>query len=121
MSIKRVIATAIMGIMALGLGFGTPALADDGDKTDVFAALEVVAVTDLDSTRGMHIPDFEDLEGTLQAVLDGNTSIVGDGVILTNTIDTSFNGASGIATVIQNVGNNVIIQTATMVTVNYNQ
>ena len=116
MSKKYLIAAAALMFGSL---IGLPTLADEAGNAEIFAAFDTVAVADLDKERGMHTPDLEDLEGALQAVLDGNTVDIGDGVIQTNTIDASFNGASGIATVIQNVGSNVIIQTATMVTVNY--
>jgi len=113
---KLLIAAAVLMWGSLA---GLPALADEGVKADVFAGFDTVAVADLDSERGMHTPDLEDLEGMAQAVMDGNTSI-DSGSTRTNTIEASFVGATGIATVIQNAGNNVIIQTATMVTVNYN-
>jgi hypothetical protein len=113
MSKKLLIAAAML---MWGSLTALPALADEAN---VFGALDTVAASDLDSARGMHTPEIEDLEGALQAVLDGNTS-VDNGSLRTNTIDASFVGATGIATVIQNAGNNVIIQTATMVTVNYN-
>ncbi len=119
MSIKYSVAAAVL---ALGITTGLPALADDtvlvNGETSMFSALDTVSTDELGMTRGMHIEEEHD--ESIGGGLENNYSSIGDDVVMTNTIDTSFNGASGIATVIQNVGSNVIIQTSTMVTVNYN-
>jgi hypothetical protein len=83
---------------------------------DTIAHLSPVLLEDLDQERGLGgVADVTNNE-YLDAILTNNSntnSITGN-----NTIDTgSFNEASGVFSIIQNTGNNVIIQDSTIITV----
>jgi hypothetical protein len=56
---------------------------------------------------------------SLGAVVTGNTSNVAANVTLSNTITNAFTGASGLAAITQNNGNNNVVGSAVSVTVNY--
>lgn len=125
MRMKHLIAATVL---TLGTAFGLPALADDGavieDDASLFGAFDTVDANELEDLRGTHLLPFEWMEEDMpHAALSNNNAVNvhAEGAFAINIIDASFSGASGIVTIIQNVGNNVIIQTATMVTVNYHQ
>jgi hypothetical protein len=112
-------ATMLLSATALvaGLAVSGPVRADDASVTSMFGGNGAVANSDLAAIRGME--NTYQLDADMQATLEDN-SATDYGSVRTNNIDASaFAGASGVATVIQNSGDNVIIQTATMVTVNY--
>lgn len=101
--------------LAVALAFSAPVRAEDAGAS-LFGNDSSVASEDLASVRGMQ----NTFDGELTATLSDN-NVYGDSGERKNVIDvTAFQGASGVATVIQNAGDNVIIQTITMVTVNYN-
>jgi len=89
------------------------------DKTMIIASsAEMVASLDeLDEIRGMGGVDVTTLNTmNVKATLTGNTAT--NNVTGTNVIDTSaFTGANGMFSVIQNTGNNVVIQDSTIVNV----
>ena len=115
MGLKTTMLLSAAGLAA-GIALATPVLADD-DATALFGSDQQVAASDLAATRGME--NIYDFDASLSAVLDNNQA-TDNGSVRTNTIDsTAFSGATGVATVIQNAGDNVIIQTVTQVTVNY--
>jgi hypothetical protein len=107
--------------IALGLSAVTPASAAERPAGGIFGALAPLDAHDLSVARGTNIPI--DFDAAMNATLTGNTvngaalASYGGG---SNFISSSaFSGASGVAVVVQNTGNNVIIQTATMVNVNF--
>lgn len=103
------------GAAVAAMTFAAPAMA--GDLTDGFAEFGVVVeAAELETTRGMDID--EDFDAIFDAVID-NSFADGDGTRTNVISDDAFRGASGIATVIQNAGDNVIIQTATVVNVSF--
>ena len=103
------------GAAVAAMTFAAPAMAED--LTDGFAEFGVVVeAAELETTRGMDIED--DFEDIFTAISIGNTAD-GDGTRTNEISGNAFRGASGIATVIQNAGDNVIIQTATVVNVSF--
>ena len=80
------------------------------------APLAVGALDDLRGGTDNHtvITNVSDVDGTV----DGNTAI--NAVTGGNLVDGgAFNGAAGLSTVIQNSGNNVLIQNSTVVSVQF--
>jgi len=110
----------VVSALFLAMILSGPAVAEDLGGFDDFGGAVDEAV--LDSSRGMALPETEDdpdFDGIFLAISEGN-SAESDGEMRTNVIsDTAFAGASGVATVIQNAGDNVIIQTATIVNVSF--
>lgn len=99
------------------------ASAEETDATslpgaETFSA-SVVADAELDSSRGAYVPDsinFNELSATNM----GNT--VTGGITGSNSVTgTSFNNSTGLVNVIQNSGNNVIIQSSTIVNMTLNK
>jgi hypothetical protein len=88
----------------------------DQDKL-LFSSSETVLSEELDQARGREGVDITTLSNmNVQATLSDNQA--GNNVNGYNIIDHgSFTRASGITSVIQNTGNNVIIQDSTIVTV----
>ena len=80
-----------------------------------------VAAADLDSQRGKALPDCDPCTlGNMSAVVQGNTStgdLTGSNVIG----DGALGNAAGAFLAVQNVGNNVVIQTNLAVDVNFVQ
>ncbi len=89
----------------------------DEDGTTNFSSVEVASLDELAEARGTEGVDITTLNNmNVKAVLTNNTAT--NNVTGTNTIDTSaFAGASGMFSVIQNSGNNVVIQDSTIVNV----
>lgn len=83
------------------------------------AQAEVAQLDELDNVRGRGVDGFDIITLNNQkvaALLSGNTA--NNNVTGYNIIDNgSFEGASGLVSVIQNSGNNVIIQDSTIVNV----
>lgn len=77
----------------------------------------MVSLDELDGARGMGGVDVTTLNTmNVKATLTNNTAI--NNVTGANVIDTSaFTGANGMFSVIQNTGNNVVIQDSTIVNV----
>ncbi len=103
------------------MGFGGAAfggeLSSESGLDALVGAGQKVALSDLATVRGGS-DDF-DFDHMFDSDHHDNTAI-DNGSTRSNTIvDAAFSGASGIATVIQNSGNNVVIQTATIVTINH--
>lgn len=112
-----IIAAATLMVLPLSAG------AEDKDaagqpKEDTFAS-SAVNDSELDNSRGAFVPNvinFNSLSAT-----NTNNSIVG-GITGNNVIaNSAFNSTSGLVNVIQNSGNNVIIQSATTVNMTLNQ
>lgn len=82
-----------------------------------FPSIGIVSLDELDEVRGMGGVDSTVLNTmNVKATLTGNTAT--NNVTGTNIIDTSaFSGANGMFSVIQNSGNNVVIQDSTIVNV----
>ncbi len=91
-------------------------LAENQDQL-LFSPVETVLLEELDNARGREGVDLTNINNmNVQAALSGNQA--NHNVNGYNIIDHgSFAQASGINTVIQNTGNNVIIQDATNVIV----
>ncbi len=89
----------------------------DDSITAGFPSTGIVSLDELDEVRGMGGVDSTVLNTmNVKATLTGNTAT--NNVTGTNIIDTSaFSGANGMFSVIQNSGNNVVIQDSTIVNV----
>jgi len=87
-------------------------------KEENFASAAVMD-SELDSSRGAFVPNTINFN-SLSANNTGNTVI--GGVTGNNFIsNSSFNNSSGLVNVIQNSGNNVVIQSSTIVNMTLNQ
>ncbi len=106
--------TLILPVCAVSASSGQ--LADD-QIAENFSSTEIVSLDELDEVRGMGGIDSTVLNTmNVKATLTGNTA--NNNVTGTNIIDTSaFSGANGMFSVIQNSGNNVVIQDSTIVNV----
>ena len=107
--------TAPALVLSLGAVLGTaPAIAED-PPFGTEPPLTAVALAEC-SGRYTISSDAVDLSAT---VTDNTVRYLGTGgVPVTNTIDSSaFTDAAGVFTVIQNAGNNVVIQTGVAITV----
>lgn len=103
----KALALALATVMVAGIGaFAAPAAAGDA-----FGFGQAISETDLNDVRGM-------AAGTDAP----ETMVIGGGPVLASPANSiggdSFQDANGIFTVVQNYGNNVVIQTSTSVTVN---
>lgn len=106
--------------IAAVLAAAEPAAADPGAEA-FGTGPAAIAAEDLDHYRGMANPfGVADAAPEWNATVAGNqVAYYGDATITqTTAISNSFNNATGIFTVVQNSGNNVLIQNATMVTIN---
>jgi hypothetical protein len=80
-----------------------------------------VAAAELDNQRGKALPDCDPCTlGNMSAVVTGNSSV---GDLTGNNVigDGALSNASGAFLAVQNVGNNVVIQTNMSVDVNFVQ
>ncbi len=109
----RTVRTALIALGGLAVflawGYPSPALAEEGGLD--WAA---VSDSDLDNERAQGVgEDFQ-----LEATLNGGEVTV-DGAEMVNEIaDGAFAGSSGIITVIQNNGNQAIIQNGVAININ---
>lgn len=94
----------------------SPAMAEDLAAFDGFGSVVEDGV--LDVTRGMKKDVEEDFDGMFLAISEGNEA-EGGGTRTNEIAGTAFSGGSGVATVIQNSGDNAIIQVGTIVNVSY--
>lgn len=115
---KKIIHGAIVAIGLLGLGSTVQAAQRDAPSSNGPATLKAfgapVSNHELSTYRGGHLLQISKAE--LSAELNNNSAaytISGSNTISGN----AFQGASGIPTVVQNSGNNVIIQSATVLNV----
>ena len=109
----------IAGAAALALSLGS-ATADDDVRAAVSAFGEPVNAAELESQRGKALPECASgcTLGNMTAILTGNTATAG-AVTGTNVIgDGTLANSAGAFIAVQNVGNNVIIQTQMDVNVN---
>lgn len=109
---------ALIGASALWLNaVPAPALADDAIKPDMGAFGAAITDADLSANRGgQALETLEISANYLDGKLDHNNAygnMTGANIVTGD----SFAGANGIPTVIQNSGNNVLIQNATVVNV----
>ncbi|WP_321396651.1 hypothetical protein [Emcibacter sp.] len=97
----------------------SPAYADE--DIAAFPAAKKASPEALDDARGMANP-FNPGEVTNSSEVSGNSVIYnGDAeVTQTNTIDNAFNHSASISTVVQNAGNNVLIENATNIFITIN-
>ena len=109
---KRVLAAGVLSMAPLGV---LPALADQWLPSDIAQTTGTLADSDLALQRGgsdVHLNDIH-AGGNLT-----NNSALND-ITGNNAItEGAFTGTSGLPMVIQNSGNNVIIQNATILNVN---
>lgn len=109
----KIFKLTMMAALVAGV-FISPAMANDFSTFDGLGS--VVEDSVLDVTRGMDIE--EDFDGIFLAISEGNEA--DGGGTRRNTISgNAFRGGSGVATVIQNAGDNAIIQVGTVVNVSY--
>jgi len=115
--IKSTLLTLLIMMMEI-----PPATADtvqNEERALLFAAAEKALPEELDNARGRDGVDMNLLNiQNLEATINGNANHNVNGF---NLIDhNSFTQVSGISSVIQNTGNNVIIQNSTILTVTVN-
>jgi len=118
LSPNRISATACL--LLLGLQVATPAFADNVGAIPVIPAVSafgaVVSDADLLAYRGGSAPQITEmnLSNNNMATLSDNQAI--NNVTGSNYVTTgAFSNSSGFSTVVQNSGNNVIIQSATII------
>ena len=113
-------ALSLTGALIAGVAFSGAAMAEDQTQPQGFdVQWERVAEVDLDAARGMANPfTVDDVEGITMTAVSYNNFAQSQGTG-SNYFNGSFDGSSGIATVVQAIGNNIIVQTLTNVTVNY--
>jgi hypothetical protein len=113
-------ALSLTGALIAGVAFSGAAVAEDQTQPQGFdAQWQRVADVELDAARGMANPFVvDDVEGITMTAVSYNNYAESQGTG-SNYFTGSFNGASGVATVVQAIGNNIIVQTLTNVTVNY--
>lgn len=106
---------AHIGIAALLLNTATPpALANEEVKPDTVTLGTAIPDAQLSENRGGYTLELN--TNSLSATLNDNTAT--NNVTGSNYINGgAFSGASGLPTVIQNSGNNVLIQNATILNV----
>lgn len=98
---------ALLGAVVLWFAALFPAFAGD-----VGGLGKVVSGRDLEAQRGGHETQvFNDMK--VNGNVTGNTATAN--VTGNNSINNAFTGASGLPIVVQNTGNNVLIQNATIV------
>lgn len=122
-SMAKMVAAA--GALMLGVAsLASPAASEDAQAG--FASWQAVPTQELDGMRGMADPTEINLEAFFHAELNNNDfsgAIIIDPNALPatplNDISGSFNNSSGIVMVVQNTGSGVIIQSATLVSVNF--
>lgn len=91
------------------------ALEEEGDEEFSFSSEAVVDESILDEARGTFTPDLFNLNNAVLTGESSGNSVVG-GVTGSNFIDGgSFTNTQGLVNVIQNSGNNVVIQSQTIV------
>ncbi len=108
---------AVTIFTALACCFSMGLLADTLDD-ELGLSNSVVSDTELETNRGRADLDlvFQTNETDQNALMQQNT-LYSEGTGSNNISGNAFSGMSGIATVIQNTGNQVIIQDTTMVNV----
>lgn len=105
---------ALIGASALWLNaVPAPALADDAIKPDMGALGAAITDTDLSANRGGQ--SFELSASFTDGQLNYNKAY--GNITGSNYVDGSFNQTNGIPTLVQNTGNNVLIQNATVLNV----
>lgn len=121
--IIRVTLAALSGaFVALPIAANAETTADDAAFADTDSALAFhtefppVGDAELGESRGTFSPaDILNLDVATQNASSSNNSVVG-GVTGSNVIgDSSFSNTQGLVNVIQNSGNNVVIQSSTIV------
>ncbi|MEX2476343.1 hypothetical protein [Marinobacter sp.] len=108
--------TLSAGVLILGLGVGFQALADEWLMVEPLSADQLA---DASGRQGVplqwQINDSEQNANVSDNVLSGNV-VTGDNILSGH----AFDNMSGIATVIQNTGNQVVIQDTTQINIQIN-
>ncbi len=104
--------TVILGMILAGLFVTQTTWADQPDES--FEQQSVVTDGHLSAQSGQGARDVISTANLGDNVINASGSVINGNNILS---DQAFSGASGIASVIQNSGNNVIIQNSTIVNV----
>lgn len=100
---------------ALIMPFSNASAALEGDDEEFSFTSEAVDENLLDEARGTFTPDLFNLNNAVLTGESSGNSVVG-GVTGSNFIDNgSFTNTQGLVNVIQNSGNNVVIQSQTIV------
>lgn len=109
----------VTGFFSILLVAGLPVQNINAGQSDelFFEQTEAVLLEELDNERGKGDIDIVTLNNaTAEALLKSNTAY--NNISGNNIIDSSsFSGSSGLISVIQNSGNNVIIQDSTIINV----
>lgn len=92
-------------------------VSDDSISEDIFGSDTLVSYEELDENRGTFDPVSSNYMFGTNYGNTANNTVSGSNYIS----DGSFNGASGVVSVIQNSGNNVLIQSSMIVNVEMNQ
>ena len=121
MGVDLIKTLACISIMA-GLTLSVPSAGFAEEKEDMLSddvfATGTITENDLDNKRGTELTEVELTGAMLDAVSSNNVAIGDSGA---NTIgEGAFGNSSGIVGVIQNSGDNVVIQSATVVNVKLN-
>lgn len=108
MRIRKAVLTAGTAVTLLVIS-GTAVCADDNSLADQTIFLKTVPSEVMDAQRGKAVLTIMDLDGTVQDNAAINT-VTGRNVITNG----AFSNVNGLSTTIQNSGNNVLIQNATI-------
>lgn len=114
-TLKLLLVTTIL-TSALIFPLSNASAAFEGEDDDLgFSSSETVDLSVLDETRGTFTPDLMNLNNAVLSADSSGNSVTG-GVTGNNFIDGgSFTNTQGLVNVIQNSGNNVVIQSQTIV------
>ncbi len=117
---KSILKSGVLLLFSLALPVHTAmAFSTQPKENDLlpFSSAKTVSIDELENARGREGVDITALNNmNVSATLRDNTA--NNNVTGANVIDTSsFAGASGMFSVIQNTGNNVVIQDSTIVNV----
>ena len=115
---------ALRSILAAGILSALPFAAvhaDDPAAQQAESTMEVTATAtdaELDSSRGAFLPNSINLNDVQQTATDDHNVVIG-GTTGSNIINGSFINTQGLVNVIQNSGNNVVIQSSTIVNLTF--
>lgn len=108
------VTTFLTSALFMPFSGASAALEEEGDEEFSFSS-EAVDESILDEARGTFTPDLFNLNNAVLTGESSGNSVVG-GVTGNNVIDSSsFTNTQGLVNVIQNSGNNVVIQSQTIV------
>jgi len=117
-ALRSILAASILSALPLAAVH-----ADDSADQQADPVMEVTAAAtdaELDSSRGAFLPSSINLNDVQQDATDNHNIVIG-GTTGSNIINGSFVNTQGLVNVIQNSGNNVVIQSSTIVNLTFSK